>query len=48
MIGPALPQQDSLGHKQHALELQLPLDAEVLDRQVLLPVIGQGPAPQKD
>ena len=31
----------SLGDKKDALELQLTLNAEVLDGQVLLPVIGQ-------
>ena len=31
----------TLGHKQDALELQLALHMEVLDGEVLLPVVGQ-------
>merc|ERR1719463_498778 len=32
----------ALGHEEHALELELALDGEVLHREVVLPVVGEG------
>merc|ERR1719235_1482697 len=39
---PSNMSKGALGHEEHALELELALDGEVLHREVVLPVVGEG------